>query len=75
MNLKVTKPQHISKESLDSLIKIYQDGRITHGSFIDSLISRQKRLIINDICRPGDGAVAGEVLIRRMENAGIEITI
>jgi len=74
MNLKSTKPRHISQESLDSLIKTYQEGRMTHEAFIDAIILNQKRLIIKDFCG-GHGGIEGEIFLRRMSNSGIEITV
>ena len=74
MNLKVTKPKYISKEGLDSFIETYQKGMMTYETFIDVLISSQKRLVIQDLCGPG-GGVEGEILLRRMSNSGIDIVL
>ena len=75
MDLKQRKQKYIEKKSLDELIRLYQNDKITYKSFISCLIDRQKRLVINDIVRGKDGPVAGEILLRRMSNAGIDIVI
>ncbi len=73
MRMVAKKAECIDKESVDSLINLYQKNLITHGTFVDCIIQKQKRLVIRDIC--GEGLVGGEVFLRRMENAGVEITI
>ena len=65
----------LTKEELDILVSTYQKNLMTHDTFIDCIIQKQKRLVLKDLCRPGDGVVAGEVLLRRMKNAGIEVSI
>jgi len=75
MNLKVKDKKYMEQEKLDALVRLYTIKKISYRCFIDCVIDHQKKLIINDLCRPQDGAVFGEVIKRRMEHAGIEITI
>ena len=75
MHLKAKEVKHIDKKDFDSLISYYNKGLISHETVIDRVIQLQKRLVINDIVRDGDGIVAKEIFIRRIENAGIEIVI
>lgn len=75
MELVSKKEQYISKEELDSLVDFYLHKQITYETLISSIIQKQKRLVISNICRTEDGIVAVEVLSRRMEHAGIEVSI
>ena len=75
MELVAKEMNFISKEKLDSLVDMYLHKKITHECLIDCVIQAQKKLVISELCRSEDGAVAGEVLFRRMENVGIKISI
>ena len=75
MQLVVEGINHIDKEKLDSLVDMYLHKKIDHKTLIDCIIEAQKKLIINSISRPQDGNVSGEILFRRMEQAGIKIVI
>ena len=75
MELVAKKMEYISKEELDKLVDMYLHKKITHGTLIDCIIQKQKKLIISKICRPEDGPVAVEVILRRMEHEGIKLSI
>lgn len=75
MELVAKTMEFISKEDLDQLISMYSKDQITHEALIDCIIEKQKRLAVSSLCSPEDGQVVVEVLLRRMQNAGIEISI
>ncbi len=75
MNLKVKKTKFMKQEALDKIVDLYLHKRITHETFIDCIIQGQKRLIVNELIGANYGKVAGEVFLRRMDNAGVEIVI
>ena len=75
MNLKSNKKEYITKKAFDGLVGLYQKNLITHGTFITCIIDSQKRLVIDKLVGEKDGIVAGEVLLKRMKSAGIDIVI
>ena len=75
MKLKTKKTKFMKKEKLDKIVDMYLHKRITYEIFIDCVIEEQKKVIVHELIRKNDGMVAGEVFIRRMEHAGVEIVI
>ena len=69
--------EYMNNKTLESLIKLFNEGRITHHSFIDIIIRDQKKAQIIGVLRDTEkrGELDIEIFLKKMTRRGVEVSI